>query len=487
MQKAVAYIRVSTSSQEEASPETQRQLMRDFAKGHKIEIVRFFSETHSARVPGRRPAYDDMLSFLRTHDAVQTVLVYKLDRLWRNEVDFGAFAALDDVRLISITENIPEGSTGRFLTTMYMAVATLESDKTRERVLDSALRKVQSGGWPGPAPTGYTNNRELKTIEVDPLMGAIVARVFEEYAYGNSSLSQHVKRAREIGLRTKSGSSLAKGALHHLLTNPFYYGALKWCGKVYPGNHPPLVSKTLFDRVQERLRAKATPKGKRRVFAFRGLLICGYCGCQLTAEIKKGKYVYYHCTQSRGKCRQPWHPQAALEGMLKSVVDDVYVSEETLRMLLAKIEEERDGRSRARQRRLQQLATEERRLISRRENAYMDLQDARIDDALWSGLDTRLAESLVAVRHEIDRLSSNRQLDHASSEQTLELLKRGPELYSMESDEEKAQHLLLLASNCVVYADNVDPTYREPFASVAEAKGSGIWLPGEDSNLQPFG
>ena len=53
-------------------------------------------------------------------------------------------------------------------------------------------------------------------------------------------------------------------------------------------------------------------KGRRRTrhqkhdWSFRGLLTCGHCGCALTAEIKKGKYVYYHCTENKGKCPEKW-------------------------------------------------------------------------------------------------------------------------------------------------------------------------------------
>ena len=28
---------------------------------------------------------------------------------------------------------------------------------------------------------------------------------------------------------------------------------------------------------------------------------CADCGCMITPEKKKGKYVYYHCTQYKGK------------------------------------------------------------------------------------------------------------------------------------------------------------------------------------------
>ena len=489
MQQVAAYIRVSTEEQarDGASMDSQREILEDYARGHQLSIVGSFSDVCSAWRSGVRPGFDDLLAFLSANPDVTGVLVYKLDRLWRNPGDYASLEALDNVTLISVTEGLPEGSSGRFMRTMYMAAATLSSDQTSERVRDSALHKVQGGGWPGPAPTGYVNNTTAKTIEPDPIMGPIVTRVFETYASEIISLSELVKRARELGLRTRYGGALGKGALHHLITNPFYRGTMPWCGKLYPGNHEPLVTEALFGRVQERLQGRATPRGQTRRFPFRGLLTCEYCGCQLTAEIKKAKYVYYHCTQSRGKCEQPWHRQEALAEQLRSVVEGAWISREIVNELLRQLQDEGEERKRMRRVRVLQLKSEEQRLINQRQNVYLDKTEGRIEESFWSGLDERLGESLAAVQGEIERLSSTREPDVDNTRRTLELLERGPELYSLESPEDKARHIRWLASNCLVSAENVVPTYRAPFAAVAMGKETGDWLPGEDSNLQPFG
>jgi len=309
-------------------------------------------------------------------------------------------------------------------------------------------------------------------------MGPIVTRVFEVYAYELISLSTLVKRARDLGLRTRYGGTLGKGTLHHLITNPFYHGTILWCGKLFPGNHKPLVTRALFDRVQERLQGKATPRGQTRTFPFRGLLRCGYCGCQLTAEIKKGKYVYYHCTQSRGKCEQPWRRQEALTEELQSVVEGAWISREIVDELLRQLQNEGEERKRMRRAKVLQLKSEEQRLIDQRQNVYLDKMEGRIEESFWSGLDDRLREKLATVQGEIERLSSTHEPDVYNAQRTLELLERGPELYSLESPEDQARHINWLASNCDVFAENVVPTYREPFASVAIGKETGDWLLG---------
>jgi len=75
-----------------------------------------------------------------------------------------------------------------------------------------------------------------------------------------------------------------------MLRNPIYIGDFLWLGKVHRGSHTALVSRDVFDQVQRVLGGTTRPRSKRR-HAFMGLLTCAKCGCAMTAELKKGKYV----------------------------------------------------------------------------------------------------------------------------------------------------------------------------------------------------
>jgi site-specific DNA recombinase len=83
-----------------------------------------------------------------------------------------------------------------------------------------------------------------------------------------------------------------------------YAGEFDWNGITYQGVHEPLVTKDCWQRVQELLDARAENKTRKMKhdFAYTGLVHCGHCGCLFVGELKKGKYVYYHCTGNRGKC-----------------------------------------------------------------------------------------------------------------------------------------------------------------------------------------
>jgi len=112
----------------------------------------------------------------------------------------------------------------------------------------------------------------------------IAQRLFELYATG-----KYFPSALRIKIRAEFGPAYPNGYRQRLLKNPFYIGSFVWEGKAYPGNHPPLVSSTIFGGVQEVLQDRNRPKLGKHEFAFSGLLQCAYDNCAVTAEIKKGK------------------------------------------------------------------------------------------------------------------------------------------------------------------------------------------------------
>jgi hypothetical protein len=106
-----------------------------------------------------------------------------------------------------------------------------------------------------------------------------------------------------LGLTGKDGRPLTLSTIGHLLTNPFYYGAMFYRGEMHEGSHKPMISKETFDRIQTALEDRGKPRKNRdkKPFLFLGFARCGECGYMMTAErkIKKSgrQYVYYRCTK----------------------------------------------------------------------------------------------------------------------------------------------------------------------------------------------
>lgn len=119
-------------------------------------------------------------------------------------------------------------------------------------------RKVRGGGYPGCAPTGYRNVRSGKDtrIEVDPMLGPLVVQAFYLAGRDGSSLRKVLAELTPRGLCSHQGNALSPAALRGMLTNPFYVGVIRYQGQEYPGNHPSLITASLFERVQRRLRER---------------------------------------------------------------------------------------------------------------------------------------------------------------------------------------------------------------------------------------
>ena len=134
----------------------------------------------------------------------------------------------------------------------------------------------------------------------------IVAKLFDEYASGGISLKEAAKKAQAAGLvYAQSGAKVPVSTVHAILRNRLYTGRFEWNSKTYQGKHEPLVPIDLWERVQEVLDGRFARKAKQgqHDFAFSGLIACHACGCAVVGEIKKERYVYYHCTGYADKCQ----------------------------------------------------------------------------------------------------------------------------------------------------------------------------------------
>ncbi len=483
--KVVTYIRVSTTEQARHgySIPAQRQVLQDYAKGHDLEVVQGFEESQSAFKPGRIQ-FREMLAFLKKHQAVTAVLCYKIDRISRNMRDYSALDEMNGVAIISATENLPENSTGKLIGTVQAAFSRYYSEQLGERVRLGMQTKVKRGLWPTRAPIGYVNDRDTKGILLDQERAHLIRELFEVYVARDIPLSQLAKWAETRGLRARGGTPLAKSEIHKILTNPAYYGKIPWKGALYAGVHEPIVSTSLFDRVQERLNRKSSPLTKR-VFPYRGFLQCGYCGCKITASLEKGKYIYYHCTRGKGKCPQAFIPQDRLGEELKQVVDNVHLSKKQVAMLLHMMQQDNGRREEEWVKKIASLRMEETKINGRREAVYIDKLDGKIPEERWLQLERQWSGRAERIEQEIDLLESSYEPLLDDVQATFELLERAPVLYLRQTHEERARLLKTLLSNCKLKGDNIEPVYKKPFDLVAAGVKTKEWWACLDSNQGP--
>lgn len=302
--KYIIYCRKSTDTEDKQvlSLESQENEMLSLAQVNGLEVKEILRESRSAKTVGR-PVFRQMMDKIRNGDA-DGIICWKLDRLARNMVEGGEIMdALQNnvIKEIRTYANVHTPSETTLMLAVHFGMANQYSRDLSENVKRGNRAKLERGEWPSHAPIGYLNDKAKRTIVVDTKTKPAVVRCFELYASGTYSLSQVFKTLNAEGYRTTAGYKFGKSKVEQILKNPFYYGVMYRDGKYYQGKHTPLISKAVFDKVQDILSGKARPKPQKRLFPLRGILTCELCSCQYTATLKKG-HQYYYCTNGKGVC-----------------------------------------------------------------------------------------------------------------------------------------------------------------------------------------
>jgi site-specific DNA recombinase len=174
---------------------------------------------------------------------------------------------------------------------------------------DNVKRKqeqmLRNGEWTGRPPIGYESiydaDGKRTDIVFDSQKSHLIQKMFELYATGNYSTLTIRDLMFKEGLQSRVGKPLALSMVDHILNNTFYYGQMVSNSKSYQHKYQPLITKELFDKCQ-RVRngwSKKPFQYASKPFVLRGLVRCGKCGCAMSPEIKKGKFIYYSCTNAK--------------------------------------------------------------------------------------------------------------------------------------------------------------------------------------------
>uniref|UniRef100_UPI0035B1435C recombinase family protein n=1 Tax=Sandaracinobacter sp. TaxID=2487581 RepID=UPI0035B1435C len=193
------------------------------------------------------------------------VVVYKVDRLTRSLLDFAKLVDAFDkagVSFVSVTQSFnTTTSMGRLTLNMLLSFAQFEREVTAERIRDKIAASKQRGMWMGGTPPiGYRpDGRSLAIVEED---AAIVRHIFQRYLELGTVRTLHDELIRErirqprrttSAGRSFGGTSFGRAQLYNLLKNPLYVGRIRHGSKTYPGNHPAIVDRDTWDRVQAQL------------------------------------------------------------------------------------------------------------------------------------------------------------------------------------------------------------------------------------------
>lgn len=495
MNYAVIYARVSSKDQEIEgfSIPAQIKTLQEYASKNHFIIVQQFTDTETAKKAGRTH-FNAMLKFLENNKHIKHILVEKTDRLLRNMTDYETIEKLaqSNITIHLVKEGSLLGKDSRanekFVFGIKALMAKNFADNLSEEVKKGMLEKASQGIYPTVAPYGYLNVREngKSIIQIDPIAAAYVRKMFELYATGSYSLKTLRKKMLEDGMVYRNGKNFYKSVVEGILKNEFYTGIFHYRGKRYENaSHEPIISKELYQQVQTTMTNPFKSKSRKGLFGYTNFIKCGVCGCALTAELKKEKYIYYHCTGYKGNCKQPYIRQEELEAQFELLLKDFHIPEDLQQEVLAGVRSSFKDKIEYQNSLVEQLQNQIKLLQKRIDHAYLDKVDGKISEEFWkthtknwNEEKERLMIKLMALQKADTHYVENANI-------ILELVRNASQAFHKQNLEQKRKLINLLVSNCTYKDGILDIELKPVFEDILEISKTGNWCARKDSNLRP--
>jgi len=397
--KFFIYTRKSTDDKDRQVRSITDQLseLKELALKEQLEVVDVFVEKQTAKIPGR-PVFGEMIERMEKGEA-SGILAWHPDRLARNSVDGGKIIYLVDTGVI-VEMKFPTfwfdpTPQGKFMLSIAFSQSKYYVDNLSENIKRSHRNKVKDGIWPQMSPLGYVNVKG-KGIVPDIETAKLIKKTFEAYSSGSFTLRQLRDKFNALGLKRKSGRELAVSNYQQILKNPIYTGLMRYNGEIFEGKHEPIISKKLFDSVQEVMMRKSKPHSKGlKPFLYRGFFRCGECECFITTETQKG-HNYLRCTKRKNPCDQKYVREEIITSQIRTELQKVSLPLDWANWMIAENEKDR------------QSEVQSSEIFSQKTKDEISLLDSKIEKLMNAYLENAL--SLDEYRESKNKLVSSKQL-----------------------------------------------------------------------------
>jgi hypothetical protein len=198
-------------------------------------------------------------------------------------------------------------------------------------------------------------------------------------------------------------------------------------------------------------------------FPFSGLVKCGHCGCALVGELRKGKYVYYHCTGFKGKCPEPYTRQEVLEQEFGRLLKKLQVDDEILGWLAEALRESHADEKKFHEEAIARINADYQRLQNRLETLYEDRLDGRIEVQFYDRKARDLRAEQNVLRQSLEQHQNGNKAYMEEGLRLLELSGRMHDLFDQQPPEEKRRLLNFALSNCSWKEGRLEAEFRQPF------------------------
>lgn len=312
-----AYIRVSTDEQADKgnSLNEQKERLSAYCKAMGWDQPVFYIDEGYSAKDLRRPAIQKLINDVK-QNKIKILLTSKLDRFARNLLDLLQTIELltdHNCSYVSSSENFDTSTAvGRMTLQLLGTFAEFERERISERVKDNMLSLAKNTDRAiTQACYGYDVIDGKYQINEAEAKGVKYMFELGEQGHGHRMVA---KMMNDHGYITKRGKMWDQVNIKRLMKNEAIIGTLVYNKRSTKGrkvkirdeadwvikenNHPAIISKELFERVQEIMSARSTA-GKHadnETYLLTGLLKCGHCKSNMkgmTSRHQQNKYVYY--------------------------------------------------------------------------------------------------------------------------------------------------------------------------------------------------
>ncbi|NMB56763.1 hypothetical protein GYA19_02385 [Candidatus Beckwithbacteria bacterium] len=261
--------------------------------------------------------------------------------------------------------------------------------------------------------------------------------------------------------------------------------------KEYPHNYDRIITREIFDKVQE-IKAGHHKKHFKYAglpFLYRGLIKCAECGCLITPEKKTKKsgktYHYYHCTQYNGKHGAEWLREEELTKQLSQAFESLKMPQKVVDDIVETLKATHKDKSEFHKNLLERYNAEYQKYEDRIEKMYEDKLDGSITESFYDKKRKEYRAKQKDVNKQLAKLHFADEEYYITSEYLLKLASKARELFESSELQEKRLFLKLTLQNLELEGKKVRFDYQKPFDVIANYASRQLWLPDQDSDLEP--
>lgn len=488
--RAAIYIRVSTEEQKNNfSLKAQESIIREYAERKGIEVFDVYCDDGYSGKDYNRPEVQRLFRDLND-DKFDVILVWKVDRLSRNNTDVLTFIdkhlTPSNKKLVITSIDIDSSTTtGYMFISLLSTFARYERATIIDRVNSGMQKRAEEGLWNGGKVFGYDN--VMKKLVVNETESKIVEEIYTFRAEGMGYKSI-VNTLNERGEKTKNKKSFSIPGVKLILENPVYIGKIKWGkyrewnakrrnGKTEPtyvdGIHEPIITLDLWEKVQKinQLQGEAFSNNRnfKGDFFLTGILRCPKCGagtvmCKTKKRDGEGYHLYYMCqtyhSKGRTACSTNLIKKEEVEQKVLNVISNLIQDEEIINKINQKIETEKQGNFEPLYKELEIYQAKLNSFLSKQIKLDSDYFADEIETSLYNRLSNDLQiqidefkKKVNGQKREIEKTSSQNNID---KEVVVTALNSFNELFYKADSEEKKMLIRALIKEIQMENDRKD-------------------------------